>query len=289
MDPVDRLAAYLADELSPGEREALEADVARDPVLRGELAAMQRADYALKRVVSVGPPTGYTRRLLDVVDRTLDDVLPGDPPVPLARPPRHAVPRWAPLVAAAAIAVVAIGGVALVVGNIPDPDDMFAADLAEADEAERATEADDSGITSLAVPESGEQPAADGFADGMATPEFRDTGRTVTSDELADYAEEAAALVSTGVLTGDAARAQSAESFARARETPLVGCIDAVETLVDLGILLVIESVQFGTDNQVPAFAVVVADADPATGEVVSIWVAAVATGTCDVLAVVQR
>lgn len=75
MDPVDRLAAYLADELHADERAQLEVELRRDPELRRTLEAMQRADDALAQLPAATPPEGFDERLDAVVDATLAELL----------------------------------------------------------------------------------------------------------------------------------------------------------------------------------------------------------------------
>jgi hypothetical protein len=61
--PADRLAAYLADDLTTDERLELEADLGRDPELRAQLAAMRRADRALGDLAPTALPDGAEARL----------------------------------------------------------------------------------------------------------------------------------------------------------------------------------------------------------------------------------
>jgi hypothetical protein len=63
VDAAERLAAYLAGELDADEHAAVEAALARDPVLRAELDHLQRADAALAALASPTPSDGFETRL----------------------------------------------------------------------------------------------------------------------------------------------------------------------------------------------------------------------------------
>jgi hypothetical protein len=75
VDASDRLAALLAGELDADERLALEAELARDPELRADLSAMERADEHLAELRSPEPPAGFEQRLDDRLAATLTEVL----------------------------------------------------------------------------------------------------------------------------------------------------------------------------------------------------------------------
>jgi hypothetical protein len=75
VDPADRLAAYLADELRADERAELEAALARDPGLRRMLAAMRRADGAVARLDPPTPAPGFDDRFDAAVDAVLAETL----------------------------------------------------------------------------------------------------------------------------------------------------------------------------------------------------------------------
>lgn len=75
MEPADRLAAFLADELSADERQALEAELARDAHLRAQLEAIRRADTALGGLAPTALPDGARARLLAALEPTLDTQL----------------------------------------------------------------------------------------------------------------------------------------------------------------------------------------------------------------------
>lgn len=75
MDAAERLAALLADELDADERLALEAELARDPGLRADLDAMERADARLAELQPPAPTAGFERRLDELMTTTLAEVL----------------------------------------------------------------------------------------------------------------------------------------------------------------------------------------------------------------------
>ncbi len=74
METPDRLAAYLADELDPDDRRALDDELARDGRLRAELAAMRRADDALAGLSTPTPDDGFDARLDVFVDGVLAEL-----------------------------------------------------------------------------------------------------------------------------------------------------------------------------------------------------------------------
>jgi hypothetical protein len=71
----ERLAAYLAGELDADESAALAAAIARDPRLRADLDAMQRADAALGSLTRTELPAGFESRLRTAVDAELSTIL----------------------------------------------------------------------------------------------------------------------------------------------------------------------------------------------------------------------
>lgn len=75
MEPVDRLAAFLAGDLRADERAELEDALARDPELRAMLAAMRRADQALSELHAPEPPAGFDERTDAVLDEVLAETL----------------------------------------------------------------------------------------------------------------------------------------------------------------------------------------------------------------------
>lgn len=82
MDASERLAALLADELDADERIALEGELARDPELRADLEAMERADAGLAELRSPEPAARFEQRLDELMTATLAKVLgdAGDAP-----------------------------------------------------------------------------------------------------------------------------------------------------------------------------------------------------------------
>lgn len=120
MDRTERLAAYLAGDLTADEHAALEAELAGDPGLRAELEAIRRADEALARLSTPEPPAGFESRLRD----RLAPVVAAEVGQPAAAAPAHAAdelaarrPRWRRLpalaAAAAAVLTLVVGGVVL--------------------------------------------------------------------------------------------------------------------------------------------------------------------------------
>lgn len=82
MKATDRLAAYLADELSADDRAQLEVALVNDPELRRTLDALERADDALAELESPQPSAGFDTRLDAVVDAALRETLPAEGPAP---------------------------------------------------------------------------------------------------------------------------------------------------------------------------------------------------------------
>lgn len=201
MDPADRLASYLADELDPEERAAVDAELARDAALRAQLAALQRADSALGGLRSPQPPAGFDARLDARLDAELDAVLgpatdaaaaPAGAHPPevtdepdtaggsaatdagdelAARRQARGLPRWAVAVSGAAAALVVIAGVGVLVGDLFGgvEDDM----VTTMDAPSEAPPAD------MEVAEDGDDAVA-----APTGPTIVATGRAVTEDGL---------------------------------------------------------------------------------------------------------
>jgi anti-sigma factor RsiW len=209
VEPVDRLAAYLAGELSADEHTALEAELARDAGLRAELAAMRRADDALAGAAPTALPDGARERLLAALEPVFEAEL-GDPltadAAPAARP--SGVPELDELAArrrvgnrrswllgaggvAAAVAAVALVGPIL--GDLGSGQDQADVAAMSADEArpESDVEAtfDDAG--SAAVP---------------VGPTVVGSGRAIDTDEVTELlaAGELEAVVARGLTVDDA-------------------------------------------------------------------------------------
>ncbi|MEX2504978.1 MAG: hypothetical protein WD378_09010 [Egicoccus sp.] len=130
MDAAERIADYLSDDLAPDEREAFEAELARDAALRAQLDAVRRGDVALASIAPTALPDGFAERLRASLDAELAEVLAPtpteerDPRVAAqaelgqrddlaARRAARAVPRWVGgLAGAAAAALVVVAGIA---------------------------------------------------------------------------------------------------------------------------------------------------------------------------------
>ena len=158
MDPVDRLAAYVAGDLDADEHAALEAELARDPVLRGQLDALLRADEALTEVRSPEASPGFEARLHQALDAVLEDEL-GPAVVDELASRREARSKrgwagqglgWPRLLVggAAAAAILVVGGLVLGTGG-PFGSDEAAEDHMAAMDSDDAGEP---GIESFASP-----------------------------------------------------------------------------------------------------------------------------------------
>ena len=141
MDRATRLADYLAGQLDPEERTALEAELARDPALRADLDAMRTADDHLAMIPPATPPSGFEERLDAAISSEVAAVLDhaGGAPEPAkpattvtatdelaahrARAERPGLPRWVTAASGAAAALVVLAGAGLVFSNILGGDD----------------------------------------------------------------------------------------------------------------------------------------------------------------------
>ncbi len=116
MDPGERLAAYLVGELDADQREALEAELARDAALRERLAAIRRSDALLHDLPNVTPRAGFSERLRTAVDEELAERHGATVhELSSARQRRRA---WLPGLAAAAAAIAALAVVGVTVGSL---------------------------------------------------------------------------------------------------------------------------------------------------------------------------
>jgi len=181
VEPTDRLAAYLAGELTPDEQRLLEAELARDSGLRGTLDAMRRADDALSRMESPVPPEGFEDRTFAIVDAELSRILSSSPSrseaatasrdtpkrrastrdltgTPVVQPSRFRT--WAPAFAGVAAGVAALAGIGLALVNLPPSDDLIV--MAGDVESHADSQADDA----RAMTESLSAPEAAGLSDG---------------------------------------------------------------------------------------------------------------------------
>ncbi len=142
MDRAERLASYLAGDLPADERAALEAELAGDPELRTELAAIQRADEALADLPAVEPPSGFEARLRARLDPVVAEQV-GAPTERDARSPADELAarrrRWRRV---PALAAAAAGVLALVVGGVVITDLLPADDEAPFTTADDALEAE---------------------------------------------------------------------------------------------------------------------------------------------------
>ncbi len=220
MPSSERLTAYLAEELSPDERRALEADLAADPRLRGELAAMRRADAALSGVAPTALPDGARDRLLSALGASFDDELGGSAasdPFPgdeLAERRRRSVSRrtWLTAAGGAAAAVLAVAVALPNLGIIGSGADEDAMDSGAATMSAENAEDDAAGAmsTQLAGPvlTGGDREIDAGLADELlASPELEDVAsRGLTPEEAATLGTDwALALGATGGSGADGA------------------------------------------------------------------------------------
>ena len=161
MDHAERLADYLAGELAADERAALEAQLARDPALRRQLEALQRADASLAELESPAPSEGFERRTDARLERELDAIFAAETPAAAGTAPssttdelavrraRRAPPRWVIATSGAAAALVVVAGVGIAISGgfgIPSEDELATEDGAiqplDADDAPTAERAE---------------------------------------------------------------------------------------------------------------------------------------------------
>ena len=187
VDASERLAALLAGELDADERIALEAELARDPELRADRDAMERADAHLAELGSPEPSAGFEQRLDDRMATVLDEVLGSAERQPrtgssdlgssaegfTARRRDRASRRTQAMIGLAAAAVVLAGsGVLLTSFGGGDDAEM-------ADDAEMFSTTDDAGGDTA-----GTEEAADAEAFDVAGPVVVAEGRTLDDDDL---------------------------------------------------------------------------------------------------------
>ncbi len=216
MEPAERLAAYLAEELSADERTALEAELARDAGLRAQLAAMRRADAALADEAATVLPDGARERLLAAVTPVLDEVFDAAVPAAGGRSGADATDQLATRRAAAnrrswvvglgsvAAAIAAVAVIVPALGGMGGADESgVAADAPAEDVATLSTEgsADDAG----AETEAGGAAVDDGLPAPVG-PTLLDSGRTLDLDAAEQLlaAGELDAVIDQGLLTDDA-------------------------------------------------------------------------------------
>lgn len=202
MDTPDRLAAYLAGDLDPADASAFEEELARDPALRAQLAAMRRADGALLALRSPQAPDGFEERLRAALQPVLADEL-GNAGVPEEAPTSTGTfdelasrraerdqrrGRWLPAVAGVAAAAAAV----VVIGNVVE----FGGDDADMDTGDSGVEtmADDAEMESF------DETEGDDAEDAGAPPP--PDGPTVVSSERALGEQDLEALLAAPELEG---------------------------------------------------------------------------------------
>jgi anti-sigma factor RsiW len=214
VEPVDRLAAYLAGELSADEHAALEAELARDAGLRAELAAMRHADDALAGVTPTVLPDGARDRLLTALEPVFEAEL-GDPLATAAATsassatpgPSHTAAvdelaarrragnrrSWLLGAGGVAAAVAAVALVGPILGDLGSDEDQADVTALSADEA---------------APESDDEAALDdaGGAAAPVGPTVVGSGRTIDTDGVAELlaAGELEAVVARDLTVDDA-------------------------------------------------------------------------------------
>lgn len=223
MEPAERLAAFLAGELSADERQAVEAELARDAALRAELAAMRRADEALAGEAPTALPEGARDRLMDALAATFDAEL-GTAATgavtggtdELATRRRAAATRrsWLVGVGGVAAAIAAIAVVGPTLGELGGSDDTVETMASPESEGEAAFDQDDAAGSPFAAPVGptllgGERALdEDGAADLLAAGELE----AIVDQGLA--LDEAAALGGSWAQAFGAGTPYSAEGFA---------------------------------------------------------------------------
>ena len=226
MEHAERLADYLAGELDADEHAALTAQLARDPALRAQLEAMQRADGSLAHLDSPAPPEGFDARLdarlaeelttifasSEATSRTADAPAPAggdaassahDPHDELAaRRARRQPPRWILATSGAAAALVLVAGGGILLSQLLSQDEQPSADGtmqtfgAESDDGPDEF-ADDADI-----------PAEEAAPIG---PQVTSTGRNLDDDTAATLVTEDAPLelAEVGLSAADAGRVRA--------------------------------------------------------------------------------
>lgn len=185
MEPAERLAAFLAGDLSADERQAVEADLARDAQLRADLEAARRADGALAAQPPTALPDGARERLLAALEPTLAAELGPDRGATAATDQlaarRRATARrsW----------ITAVGGVAAAVAAVAILGPLVGGLTGGADSAGPASEG-----AGEAMPESAGDGADEEAASSLAAP----VGPTLLGSDRAIDEEGAAELLTAG-------------------------------------------------------------------------------------------
>jgi anti-sigma factor RsiW len=182
VEPAERLTAYLAGDLSADEREAFEAELARDADLRADVEAARRADVALAAQPPTPLPDGARDRLLAALEPTLTAEL-GPRPDATAVTDELAARRTA---TARRSWITAVGGIAAAVAAVavigPALGGLGAGDIAETD------------VASDAMLESTEDGGEDAAGSAPAVP----VGPTLLGSDRAIDEEGAAGLLRAG-------------------------------------------------------------------------------------------
>jgi anti-sigma-K factor RskA len=146
----ERLADYLAGELSPDEQAAVEAQLAGDAALRRRLARMREADEALASLSSPAPRDGFEQRLQAALQPELEratatstqgEQATGDELAARRARRGRGVPSWPVALGGAAAAVALLAIVGIGVSQLVTGDDHAEVAL-DAEEAPESFEAD---------------------------------------------------------------------------------------------------------------------------------------------------
>jgi hypothetical protein len=216
VDPAERLAAYLAGDLDADEHTALEAELARDAALRGELAGMRRADAALAELSSPTPPVGFEDRLRAALAPVLAGELGSDadhatavaaPASPTGdelaarRRQRRERPRWVPVLGgvAASLVLVAAGISAVSLLRGDDAEDGFAVTMDAMTDDAGAPEADGDGPVVVTEGRSLDSDDADDLLAGPVLDEL--VGRELDPATGAELAERWSAQLGADATT----------------------------------------------------------------------------------------
>ena len=149
----ERLADYLAGELTPDEQASVEAELAGDAALRRRLARMREADEALASVPSPAPEAGFEERLQAALRPELERATApaaatekatgGDELAARRARTGRALPSWPVTLGGAAAAVALLAVVGIGVSQLAGTDDEADVALDDATEAPESLEADE--------------------------------------------------------------------------------------------------------------------------------------------------
>jgi negative regulator of sigma E activity len=294
----ERLADYLAGELSPDEQAALEAQLAGDAALRRRLHRMREADEALSQLSSPAPRAGFEQRLQDALRGELERATvssgaaqpTADAPDELAaRRTRRALPSWPVALGGAAAAVALLAVVGIGVSQLTGTDDEAEVAL-DADEAPEALEAETGGPVLLAGDRAvGDEelealfddPRLAGLADRGMPPE---EGARLAEAFRAHFADDETMRMSA-TASADVPRAEATDDAAVEADEPAVGAdLDAdaradmrrcLATLLDEGDRVVPAYAEAATyqGEEVVLFGLVAPGADGQRYERIELWV----------------